>query len=94
LIPVWRVHSDVAYKQSVPIFSPPDDRALDERSSLFLGAVVDGEMKVFGTKNPAILSPNNKQGMTGHSFRKMHLPVRPMGVSPQFRKVKQHGAKF
>jgi hypothetical protein len=61
---------------------------------LFLGAVVDGEMKVFGTKNPAILSPNNKQGMTGHSFRTMHLPVRPMGVSPQFRKVKQHGAKF
>jgi hypothetical protein len=59
-----------------------------------LGAVVDGEMKVFGTKNPAILSRNNKQGMTGHSFRIMHLPVRPMGVSPQFRKIKQHDATF
>src|SRR6202043_535501 len=74
-------------------FSAIDDPALDGLVSSFLGVVVDGEVKVFGTKNPASFR-NNKQGMTGHSFRIMHLPVRPMGVSPQFCKIKQHGATF
>jgi hypothetical protein len=64
------------------------------KSFSFLGAVVDGETKVFRSKNPVTRSRNNKQGMTGHSFRIMHLPIRPMGVSPQCRKIKQYGATF
>jgi hypothetical protein len=66
-----------------------------DKISSFLGAVVDGETRVFGTKNPATPQvENNRHAMTGHSFRMVVSSRSSKGyVFPKSVKIKQRDGR-